>query len=142
MIIGPWDDVAVVPAVAGLTVRDAIDYAGWAKVGIGRSPDGPPLESLVYPCDEFVVTSQTPPPGTRLRRYETGIVEWSPIGGDGAGVREPRRPSPPTLSLKAARELLAEIDDPSDQTDASLTGTSIVRPSSKSPTRPTISGES
>jgi hypothetical protein len=102
MIIGPWDDVAVVPAVAGLTVRDAIDYAGWAKVGIGRSPDGPPLESLVYPCDEFVVTSQTPPPGTRLRRYETGIVEWSPIGGDGAGVREPRRPSPPTLSLKAS----------------------------------------
>ncbi len=75
MIIGPWDDVAVVPAVVGLTVRDAIDYAGWAKVGIGRSPDGPPLESLVYPCDEFVVTSQTPPPGTRLRRYETVIVE-------------------------------------------------------------------
>ena len=55
MIIGRWDDVGVVPVVVGLTVRDAIEYAGWAKVGIGRSPDGPPLESLVYPCDEFVV---------------------------------------------------------------------------------------
>ena len=112
MIIGRWDDVAVVPAVVGLTVRDAIESAGWAKVGIGRSPDGPPLESLVYPCDEFVVTSQAPPPGTRLRRYETVIVEWAPIRGDGAGVREPRRPLPPTLSMQAARELPDTTIDP------------------------------
>ncbi len=101
----------MVPAVVGLTVRDAIEYAGWAKVGIGRSPDGPPLESLVYPCNEFVVTSQTPSPGTRLRRYETVIVEWAPIGGDGAGVPEPRHPLPPTTDLKAAKELPIGIDD-------------------------------
>ena len=105
MVIERSTDVVVVPAVVGLTVRDAIEYANWAELGIGRSPDGPPLESLVYPCDEFVVTSQAPPPGTRLRRYETVIVEWSPIGGSGVGVREPRRPVPPTLWMQAAREL-------------------------------------
>ena len=32
----------------------------------------------VYRCDEFVMTSQTPPPGTGLRRYETVIVESAP----------------------------------------------------------------
>ena len=112
MVIGPWDDVAVVPAVVGLTVRDAIEYAGWAKVGIGRSPDGPPLESLLYPCDEYVVTSQSPPPGTRLRRYETVTVEWAPIGGDGAGVREPRRPMPPTAQMQAEPDV---TDDPSEK---------------------------
>ena len=108
MVIGRWSDVAVVPAVVGLTVRDAIEYACWAEVGIGGSPDGPPLESLVYPCDEFVVTSQTPAPGTRLRRYETVVVEWAPIGGDGAGVREPRRPLPPTVSFEAEIGLMQE----------------------------------
>ena len=112
MVLERSSDEVVVPAVVGLTVRDAIEYANWAEVGIGRGPDGPPLESLVYPCDEFVVTSQTPPPGTRLHRYETVIVEWAPIGGDAAGVREPRRPLPPTFSLKAARELPDEINDP------------------------------
>src|SRR4051812_14154074 len=103
MVIERWTDVAVVPAVVGLTVHDAIQYAGWANLGIGRSPDGPPLESLVYPCDEFVVTSQSPPPGTRLRCYETVVVEWSAISGDGAGVREPRHPVPPTRSFEADR---------------------------------------
>ncbi len=109
MLVG---DVAVVPALVGLTVRDAIEYAAWAEVGIGRDPDGPPLESLVYPGEEFVVTSQTPPPGTRLRRWQTVFVEWSPIGGGGAGVREPRRPLPPTFSFKAARVLPDAINDP------------------------------
>ncbi len=105
MVIERSTDVVIVPAVVGLTVRDAIDYAGWAGVGIGQGPDGPTLESLVYPCDEFVVTSQSPPPGTRLRRFDTVIVEWAPLGGDAAGVREPRRPLPPTLRMQAAREL-------------------------------------
>ena len=69
------------------------------------------LESPVYPGEEFVVTSQTPTPGTRLRRYETVLVEWSPIGGDGAGVREPLRPLPPTVRFAAAQELPDVIDD-------------------------------
>jgi PASTA domain len=105
MVVRRSNDVAIVPAVVGLTVHDAIEYADWAGVGIGRDPDGPPLSELVYPGDEFVVTSQTPPPGTRLRRYETVSVEWSSVGGDGAGVREPRRPLPPTVRLAAARQL-------------------------------------
>ena len=71
MLLG---DVVVVPDVVGLTVRDAIEHATWAEVGIGRGPDGPPLESH-YPGEEFVVTSQTPPLGTRLGRGQTLIVE-------------------------------------------------------------------
>ena len=88
------DDV-LVPDVVGLVVDDARSIAGAAGVVLAQpDPDGPPLAALTWRLP-VTVASQDPPPGTPVRRYASVVVTWSP---DEAGVREPRRPVPPSVT--------------------------------------------
>lgn len=52
----------------------------------GPDPDNHPLLN-------GVVVAQRPGPGVRLERWGT-VTVWVAGGGDGSGVREPRRPLP------------------------------------------------
>jgi hypothetical protein len=56
--------------------------------------DGPPLSALTWRLP-VVVTSQSPPAGTLITRYDSVVVTW---GSELSGVREPRRPLPRSLS--------------------------------------------
>jgi beta-lactam-binding protein with PASTA domain len=56
----------------------------------GPDPDSP------EPVLNGIVVNQQPPPGARLGRWDV-VTVWIRDGrGDGDGVREPRRPPPPT----------------------------------------------
>jgi hypothetical protein len=97
-------DAVIVPNVVGLHVRDAQKVASDAGVKLAQpDPDGPPLSTLTWPHD-FWITKQTPPPGARLWKWDSVVVEWTASRGDVAGVREPRRPVPPEHHLGAARD--------------------------------------
>ena len=74
-----------------MVVDDARKVAQAAGVVLAQpDPDGPPLGALTWQLP-VTVTSQDPPPGTVLNRWESVVVTWS---SDQAGVREPRRPAP------------------------------------------------
>lgn len=88
-------DEVLVPDVIGLVVDDASDVAVAAGVVLAQpDPDGPPLSALTW-RKPVVVLTQDPPPGTPVRRYASVVVTWS---RDGTGVREPRRPGPPSVA--------------------------------------------
>ncbi|MBB4944466.1 hypothetical protein F4556_007399, partial [Kitasatospora gansuensis] len=56
-----------VPDTVGLTVTDARTVASEAGVALAAAdPDGPPVGALTWP-GVWVVTAQTPAPGTRMR---------------------------------------------------------------------------
>lgn len=85
----------ITPDVVGMAVDDARRIAHAAGVVLAQpDPDGPPLSALTWQLPVFV-TSQEPPPGTVLNRWESVVVTWTP---DEAGVREPRRPTPRSMS--------------------------------------------
>ena len=87
--------MVLVPDVVGLVVDDAREVAGLAGVVLAPlDPDGPPLAALTWRRPVRVAT-QNPTVGTRIRRYGSVVVTWTP---DETGVREPRRPVPPTVA--------------------------------------------
>jgi beta-lactam-binding protein with PASTA domain len=84
----------ITPDVVGMVVDDARRIAHAAGVVLAQpNPDGPPLSALTWQLP-VSVTSQEPPPGTVLNRWESVVVTWTP---DEAGVREPRRPAPRSM---------------------------------------------
>ncbi len=92
-------DNVVVPDLLGLTAPEAArlgERAGLRVVG----PDGD-AESLVELPG--AVVRQRPEPGVVTRRGSAVVVQTSGPGGDG-GVREPRRPVPPTREDHAAAD--------------------------------------
>jgi hypothetical protein len=95
-------DTVVVPDLVGQAAPDAGELgrrAGLRVVG----PDGDPgsLDELDGP-----VVRQRPEPGVVARRGADVMVWTSGPGGD-AGVREPRRPVPPTRADEAAADVTA-----------------------------------
>jgi beta-lactam-binding protein with PASTA domain len=85
----------VTPDVVGMVVDDARRVAQAAGVVLAQpDPDGPPLGALTWQLP-VCVTSQNPTPGTVLNRWESVVVTWN---SDEAGVREPRRPTPRSMS--------------------------------------------
>lgn len=99
------------PLVVGLSVTAGQRTAGAAGVVLAPADgDGPPLAALTWP-QEAVITSQVPPPGETLFRWDSVIVTWDEPGGDTAGVREPRRPPPRPGKLTAQRVLGHEQDN-------------------------------
>ena len=100
---GRRTDSVEVPDVVGMLLSAGRLVATEAGVTLAQpDPDGPPLGALTWP-GEYVVTSQDPPPGTRVWRWDSVAVTWRALdGGDAAGVREPRRPSPEADGAAAA----------------------------------------
>ena len=94
-----------VPSVLGLHIRDAEQVAYQAGLKLAQpDPDGPPLAALTWP-DDYWITGQTPPAGTKLWRWDPLVVDWSPVpGGDGPNVREPLRPTPTPRLLTGAAQ--------------------------------------
>ena len=91
----PAIQLVLVPDVRGLVVDGARAAARAAGVELAQpDADWPPLAALTWRLPVTVV-SQDPPPGTPVRRYASVVVTWS---RDGAGVREPRRPMPPSVT--------------------------------------------
>ncbi len=77
----------VVPDFHG---RQALD--AWLRGhAAGLLLQGPDPDS--HPLLNGVVVAQRPAPGSEVRRWDT-VTVWVDGGGDGSGVREPRRPLP------------------------------------------------
>jgi hypothetical protein len=92
-----------VPRVIGLRTagaRGLIEEHG--LVPVGWDLDGVPYENLGWP--DQVVTGQVPEAGAKVAPG-TSVRVWLATGGGGAGVREPRRPSP---SPRSGREMRPE----------------------------------
>jgi beta-lactam-binding protein with PASTA domain len=98
----------ITPDVVGMVVDRARKVAQAAGVVLAQpDPDGPPLAELTWQRP-VTVLRQDPPAGTVLRRWESVVVTWAP--GE-AGVREPRRPLPRSVSgaeEEAGREAAPE----------------------------------
>jgi hypothetical protein len=101
-----------VPDVVGLTVDAGRHEAEVRGVVLAAAdPDGPPLGAMTWP-GEFLITAQSPPPGTSVFRWDSVVVTFRALaGGSAAGVREPRRPLPDPGGLRAARPLPSLADD-------------------------------
>jgi PASTA domain len=92
----------VVPNVIGMLWDDARQVLMEnGLVAVGPDPDGPPLAELGWPSG--TVTDQSPESGARV---PTGspVTVWIERGGGSAGVREPRRPTPPPRAARAMRD--------------------------------------
>jgi hypothetical protein len=86
-----------VPELVGLTVADALSLAGgFGLVLIAPDPDGPSL-SVVATSGSSRIVWQRPEPGRRCQSGDPILVGYEPGDAGGAGVPEPRRPSPQTL---------------------------------------------
>ena len=95
--VGP---TVVVPDLRGLTAPEAGRMGQLAGVRVvGPTGDAPWLNQL-----EGTVIGQHPEAGSGVARHSEVTVWTSGPGGD-AGVREPRRPLPPTLDNHAALDL-------------------------------------
>jgi hypothetical protein len=84
-------DEVVVPDVVGMALSEARQIAFEAGVVLAQpDPGGPPLGALTWP-GEYVVTSQDPPPGARLWRWDAVAVTWSALDrqNDGDSSAEP-----------------------------------------------------
>jgi beta-lactam-binding protein with PASTA domain len=113
---GPQPAQVTVPDLVGLPADTARDFAHRAQlVAVGPDPDA----VLPFPTAGSVVR-QEPLPGTLATRWST-VVIWTRRGGPGdAGVREPRRPNPPPLSVQAHADEPAPEPQPADEDNAAL----------------------
>ncbi|MFI6505139.1 hypothetical protein [Nonomuraea typhae] len=97
-----------VPDIVGLIVTHARDVAWeFGLILATDDPDRPPLGALTWP-GVWVVTTQRPAPGSRMRRMGFLVIEFEEQSGGSAGDREPRRPPPHLDGLTA--ELVPEAD--------------------------------
>ncbi|MEU9005205.1 PASTA domain-containing protein [Streptomyces sp. NPDC048551] len=78
--LGPGTaDEVTVPDVVGLIVTEARKVAWEAGVVIAPSdPDGPPVGALTWP-GVWVVTAQSPAPGSRMRRLGSLVIEFREV---------------------------------------------------------------
>ncbi|GHA30754.1 hypothetical protein GCM10010329_62690 [Streptomyces spiroverticillatus] len=68
-----------VPDIVGLIVTEARDVAWKAGVVIASAdPDGPPVRALTWP-GVWMVTSQHPAPGSRMRRGGSLVIEFEEV---------------------------------------------------------------
>ncbi|MCA2216653.1 PASTA domain-containing protein [Jidongwangia harbinensis] len=92
-------DTVVVPDLLGLTAPEAAGLGERAGLRV-LGPDG----DAASPAElQGPVVRQRPEPGVVTRRGSVVVVRTAGPGGDG-GVREPRRPVPPTREDRAAAD--------------------------------------
>lgn len=93
-----------VPNVVGANIEDAHRMlAAVGLVAVGSEPDGPPLMEMTG-----TVTDQSPESDACVTAG-TAVTLWIRRRGGGAGVREPRRPTPRTGTGREMR--LDPLDD-------------------------------
>ena len=103
--VGAHSEYVIVPDLRGLLVDAAEGVGHDAGVIVTSSDtDGPSLGALTWP-GRWVVTSQSPEAGKRVRRWDTVVVQFEGDSGGNAGVREPRRPPPDPRAMAAERGL-------------------------------------
>jgi hypothetical protein len=110
-------DQVTVPDVVGLPFHVGRDLAHNAGVALANpDPDGPPIGGLAWP-GLYYITSQSPPAGTTLYRWDSVEVEIVPYGeGDSNAVALPQG-APPVDNAHAHPQQDAFIDltDSDDQ---------------------------
>jgi len=97
-----------VPNLLGLSADTARDFAHRSQLlAVGPDPDA------VLPGTGTVLRQQ-PHPHTMVPRWST-VVIWTDTGPGDAGVREPRRPNPPPLSVQLhAAEPTPDLGPPAE----------------------------
>jgi hypothetical protein len=92
-----------VPDVVGLTAPEAL--AILTRLGLDTVSATPETELMEAPAHlrPAVVVRQYPDSGTRVRTAST-VKLWLERGGGEAGVREPRRPTPPPRAGRVERD--------------------------------------
>lgn len=90
--------LVTVPNLLRLPAQVARDFAHRAQlVAVGPDLDSGPTVS-------GTVVQQEPLPGAAVPRWSTVVIRTSHGGPGDAGVREPRRPNPPPLSVQLHAE--------------------------------------
>jgi hypothetical protein len=94
-----------VPDLVGMVVADAVEVGRERGVVVTSSSlDGPPLAELTWP-GVWLVESQVPSAGSAVTRGSVVQITFVRGGGDAAGDREPRLPSPDPGHLVAEADL-------------------------------------
>ncbi|WP_409047511.1 PASTA domain-containing protein [Microbacterium sp. HA-8] len=110
-------DRVTVPDVVGMPFHIGRDVASAAGVTLANpDPDGPPIGALAWP-GLFYITSQQPPAGTDLYRWDSVIIEIVEHGTAESNALRPNIESPPKDSAHAApeRELFVDLTESEPQ---------------------------
>ena len=95
-------DRVTVPDVVGMPYHVGRDLAAEAGVSLANpDPDGPPIGALAWP-GLFYITSQHPPPGTEVYRWDPVIIDIIEHGGASSGVGPPGPGPPPSDAAQTA----------------------------------------
>jgi len=80
-----------------MTVLAGHRLAGDAGVVLAPTDaDGPPLGALLWPHEsEYLITSQIPPPGTSVCRYDSVVITYELLDGSRPAASRPGNPSHP-----------------------------------------------
>ena len=82
MLEGMTREIVTVPDVVGLPFHVGRDLAADAGVTLANpDPDGPPIAGLAWP-GLFYITSQSPPPGSRIPKWDSVVIEVEEYRGD------------------------------------------------------------
>jgi hypothetical protein len=105
----------IVPDVVGLPFHIGRDIATDAGVSLANpDPDGPPIGALAWP-GLFYITSQSPPAGSELYRWDSVVIEIVEHGvADSGAIRElSPPPSSDVAHAEPTREQYIDLNETS-----------------------------
>lgn len=103
-------DRVTVPDVVGLPFHVGRDVAADAGVALANpDPDGPPIGELAWP-GLFYITSQRPPAGTNVYRWDSVAVEIVAHGDAESNAWLQHPGTPPADSARAIPEREQHVD--------------------------------
>ncbi|MEO7124367.1 MAG: PASTA domain-containing protein [Lacisediminihabitans sp.] len=103
-------DRVTVPDVVGLPFHIGRDRAAGCGVTLANpDPDGPPISGLAWP-GLFYITSQNPPAGTEVYRWDSVTVEIVEYGEAGRGSLSNSPVMPPADAAHASTEKVNFVD--------------------------------
>ncbi|WP_146145345.1 PASTA domain-containing protein [Microbacterium timonense] len=110
-------DRVTVPDVVGLPFHVGRDVANDAGVTLANpDTDGPPIAGLAWP-GLYYITSQSPPPGTTLYRWDSVTVQIVPYGEADSSALALPHDVPPADNAHAhpQRDAYIDLTEPDDQ---------------------------